>query len=230
MLLSVPLRIQIRRGSVDLIKDSGNGTVHPDKEITRHGGATYISTHALKHSLSNLPVKNMSQSQTRALLSQNAESVRRIIAAVDAIDLDVISSAVNVVNTLGVDVEVDLRVAVDIDVDKVRDGDSLEGITVNVGYCRRCGDGEASEEGSARELHGMFVGWSYWSDGWIRSSEKTFDVYICIRTISTISVNECKDKLSSNSGFSTAEAGAFDIAIQCCIRDLLQGRCTAVFM
>jgi hypothetical protein len=100
----------------------------------------------------------MSQSQTRALLSQDAECVRRVVAAVDAIDLDVVSSAVDIVNTLGVDVEVDLRVAVDTKVDEVRNGDGLERITVDVGCGGGCGGGEAGEEGSEGELHDVCVG------------------------------------------------------------------------
>lgn len=103
----------------------------------------------------NLPVKNVSQSQPGTLLRQNAECVRRVVAAVDTIDLDMVSSAVNVVDVLGVDVEVDLRVAVDADVDEVRDGDGLEGIGSGGGS----GSGEAGEEGCEGELHDVCVGW-----------------------------------------------------------------------
>ena len=101
----------------------------------------------------------MSQSQTRALLSQDAECVRRVVATVDAIDLNVVSSAMNVVKTLGVDVEVDLWVAVDTNVDEVRDGDGLERVAVEVRCSCGCRGGDAGEEGSGNEFHDVCVNW-----------------------------------------------------------------------
>ena len=101
----------------------------------------------------------MGQSQTRALLSQDAECVRRVIAAVDAIDLNVVSSAVNIVDTLGVDVEVDLRVAVDTDVDEVRDGNCLEGVAMDIRCGCGCSGSDAGEEDNDGKLHDVCVDW-----------------------------------------------------------------------
>ena len=83
--------------------------------------------------LADLPVKNVGQCKTFAFLGQNLKCIRRVVAAVDTTNLEVDSSAVDVINALRVDVEVHLWVAlVRKGVGEIGDGDGLVGVTVDV--------------------------------------------------------------------------------------------------
>ena len=97
----------------------------------------------------------MGQCKTFALLGQNLECIRRVVAAVDTADLNVGCLAVDRVNLLRVNVEGNLWVAIDTDVEKVGDGDGLKGVSGSGRCSGRCGGGEASEQGGDGELHGV---------------------------------------------------------------------------
>jgi hypothetical protein len=116
--------------------------------------ANVPNTHT--HPLVDLPVKNMSQCKLFAFLGQNLECIRRVVAAVDTTNLNVGCLAVDRVNVLRVNVEGDLRVAIDTDVEEVGDSDSLKGVSGSGRCGGRCGGGDASEKGGGDgELHGV---------------------------------------------------------------------------
>lgn len=99
----------------------------------------------------------MGQCELAALLLKDLECIRRVIAAVDAIDFEVIGRAVDIVDALGMNPEGKLWVPVDTDVSCSRDSDGLK----FGGGRGRSGSGNASEEGNDGELHDVCVGYDW---------------------------------------------------------------------
>lgn len=100
--------------------------------------------HYILESTDYSPINSVVQSELVAPLCDDLEGIGRVLAAVDTTDGDVVGEAVHIAG----EVELDLRVAVDADVDEVRDSDGLDGARGGRG------SGEAGEEGGGgEELH-----------------------------------------------------------------------------
>lgn len=122
------------------------------------GICQYTSPQPISFS-NNLPVKSVSQREPATLLLKDLECIVDVVTLVNTTDLDVVGTAVDVVNVLRVNVEGHLRVAVDTGVAEVRDCDGLNGVIHGDRDAGRCGSGDAGKESGDGELHDVCEDW-----------------------------------------------------------------------